>query len=494
MLAAKKLPDWDSLSTALLKTLFVAVLVLRFLFPFFQNPINSLTIDMERHLSNGYTIFNPTFINGIDPKFYQLWMRLIEYFPKQEQRSFFALTNGLLCAGMMWFWYKALREVTTRRKALGISIILGVHLSFLVIYEYFLIETMVLTSVALFTWMTLRAVRKKTFASFVAAALCGMIAAFTKQTLVPIMVMGLGYALYYQRYKVRAFSAACVIFAAFAIPAGLQSLKVLRVFAPFGFEEMQTLSRKCDSTMFGFRVNDKLSLLDYIFAPEDFYFNPLHPFYKYTTKRSSIPYVINLDLAKGRTDWDHAMEQLEWSHTWSDVLNEYEENFIFLFFTYSYPDSTGPELNTDPFLQDAFSLRSLNFHFRWTWPPCLLLVFLYGPFARMSPGKTWLLTITFVMAWLFLLQDVGIVEGRYRKAIEPFLLVSAFFLLESRRARRDDEEHVSMPRFIASIYIQPLMKQLLAPVLPRRETTQPASAHALPPAPEKPDTQPPVSL
>jgi hypothetical protein len=338
---------------------------------------------------------------------------------------------------------------------------------------------MVLTTVGLSVWMTLRAVRKQTLSAFSAAALCWTIAAFTKQTVIPVMVMGLGYALYAQRNKLRALGLATAMFVAFAIPAGWQSMMILRFFAPFGYEEMQTLSRKCDSITFGFHVSYNYNYVDYIFAPEAFYFNTFYPFGTYTTKRSNVPYVVNLDLTKGHQDWDQAIRQLEWSHTWSEVLEEYKENLIFLFFTYSYPDSTGPLPHSDPFLPDAFWLRKLNFHLRWTWAPCLLLVLLYGPFARMKPGKIWILLVAFVMTWGFLLQDIGIVEGRYRKLIEPFLLLSVFFLLESRFSR-GNEERVSLYGFVMNTYIAPLTKQLLAPVFPSREASQPETANALP--------------
>lgn len=473
----KFLPSWNAASTLLLRLLFIAVLVGRLLYPFFQNPVDSVSIDMARHLMNGNSIFHPTFVNAMDPKFYQLWLHVLELFPESQQRSFYALANGLLCAGMMWFWYKALREITTRRKALILSIIIGVHLSFLVIYQYFLIETMVLTTVAASAWLTLRAARKHTLASFFAASLCWTIAAFTKQTVLPVMVLGIGYALFGQPQKFKAICITAAVFTLFLIPASWQGYKVLHFFAPFGYEDIQTISRKCECTTFALHVTDFYSYNDYLFFPEAFYFNPLHPFGTYATHRANIPYVVSVDLTRGRTDWDEAMKLLSWNRTWKEMLSEYYENFLFLFFTYSYPDSTSPTPHTDPHLKDDFQLRVLNFHLRWTWPPCLLLVLLCGPFVRMTPGKTWILLVAFVMTWGFLLQDVGLVEGRYRKIIEPFLLLSTFFMIESRFGSKD-EKNISMYGLTMSTLVIPLIRQLLAPVFPVGEAPQPIHADA----------------
>ncbi len=453
---------WDAYGTMLLERLFTAVLLGRFLFPFFYNPLDRIATDMQRHFNNGINLFTPNFFNGLDPKTYQVWLYLLHLFPSGLYHFFYAFFTGLLCAGMPWFWYKALREITTRRKSLLLAIIIGTHLSLLVIYSLFMIETMMLTIVALSAWMTLRAVRKRTFAAFMAATVCWIAAAFTKQTILPMMMMGMGYALLGQPDKLKAFAAACALFLLAIIPASWQSYEALHFFAPFGFAGKETIIRKCGYLEVGFTLgNNKNGYGVYYWRGTAFDYNPLTPVASYTAKRISNQRYItgNIDLTQGRSGWEKALYVVEQKHTWMDVLHEYEENVVYLFFDHSWPDS-------NPGLPSLW--LNLNFDLRWTWFPCFMLLLFYGPFARLAPHKMWIVMVAIAITWAFLLQDVAVVEGRYRKLIEPFMIAGVFFILESWWAPVP-EKRVSLWEFITQIYVYPLLRQLLAPIFPTGE-------------------------
>lgn len=471
-----------------LSAAFCVVLILRFFFPFFYNPYNSRYTDMLRHLENGQHLFHPTFQNGVDPKTYQVWLYLLQLLPTNEMASFSAFFTGLLCAGMAWFWYKALREITTRRMALIIAIAIGAHLSLLVIYAFFMIETMVLTTTALASWLALRAARKRTEWAYLAAMIAWTVAAFAKPTVLPLMALGMGYAIYPQNNKPRLILLSGAIFFLFLAPAAWQGIKTLHFFTPFGCSEMQVISRKSERLSYGLRMRENGPMSSaqiqrnqqypnsyenmhhqgndgMWWFPESYYSNVLEPFGTYVSTRERDPFFSEIDLSKGSIDWNEIIRKLAEKRSWSEVLRDYKENLIFLFFSFSWPDSEPATFTNSPPVylfrsvaqesHEPKSLVRLNFHLRWLWFPCFLLVLLRAPFARLSPGKTWFVCGAFAMTWFFLLQDTGVVEGRYRKVLEPYLIAATFFLVESFFVRAPGINRISLRDFIWKIYVVP---------------------------------------
>jgi hypothetical protein len=188
----------------------------------------------------------------------------------------------------------------------------------------------------------------------------------------------------------------------------------------------------------------------------------LQPFAKWTSPRGTDTFWLDINLKEGQYAWDKALAKTMEHHTWRDTLNEYEENVIFLLFTNSWPD--GMAENPDIWIQ-------ANFHLRWLWAPCFLYMLIYSLTTPLPQGKAWIVFIAFAMTWAFLLQDVGIVEGRYRKVIEPFLIVSIFFLFESRLSSRTGREGVIS--FAKEIYIYPALRLLVEPIF-IRDTAPPS--------------------
>jgi uncharacterized membrane protein YoaK (UPF0700 family) len=83
----------------------------------------------------------------------------------------------------------------------------------------------------------------------------------------------------------------------------------------------------------------------------------------------------------------------------------------------------------------------LEYCSRWIWAPLILSVFAcnIGEFVRrrfdLVPVAVTLFTL------LMALQNVVIAEGRYRKPVEPLLLLNLVWLLD--RKRLDGSEHLN---------------------------------------------------
>lgn len=444
-------PRVSDKKTAWLECLFGIVLGLRFVFPFFYNPIHELWSDMTRHWDAGKTLFHPWYINSVDPKTHQLWIYLVRLL-SQDNEKLVAFFTGLLCLGFAYFWYRALREICSKNTALGLSIAIGLHPSLLVIYRYFLNETAALTFCALAMWMTFRAARKRDAASFNIAVAGWLVAGFSKQIILPIMAIALLYLFWMQKDKRRAAGAALVMFTICAIPAALHTNYGAHILSPFGYTGRELINRASRHVVYEVHLTDNNGgKWAYYWAAASFYIEPLHPFAKYKSYRDPGTYValpVNID--EGRAGWQRAIDAAQQGYMWEDRLEDFKDNFVFLFFAPSWPDSDLNLVNPDHFLE---WLMHTAFHARWVWPALFTVVLVLAPFSRLPRDKMLVVSIAYGLSLLLLFQQLGVMEGRYRKPLEPFLIVSAYFVLQS--FRRDKEAQALTPWAFASRYYLP---------------------------------------
>jgi hypothetical protein len=100
----------------------------------------------------------------------------------------------------------------------------------------------------------------------------------------------------------------------------------------------------------------------------------------------------------------------------------------------------------------------------------MIFVLFYGPLVRMPPSQIWIVLVSYAMIWAFLLQDSGVVEGRYRKLIEPFILFSVFFMIEAMRSA-PQPGFTNLKSFVLQVYINPFLQRLVRPVFAARGST-----------------------
>jgi len=443
-------PRVSSRLTVILECVFGAVLGLRFVFPFFYNPIHELWSDMSRHWEAGRTLFHPWYINSVDPKTYQVWMYLVRLISQDNERIV-AFFTGLLCLGFAYFWYRALREICSKNAALGLSIALGLHPSMLVIYRYFLNETAALTFCALAIWLTLRASRKQDAKSFYVAVAGWLLAGFSKQILLPVMAIALLYLFWMQKDKRRAFGIASAMFIVCAIPAAIHTYNGAHIFSPFGYTGRELINRASRHVTYEVHLTDnKGGKWAYYWAAASFYIEPLHPFAQYKSYRDPGTYIalpVNID--EGRAGWQRAIDAAEEGYSWHDRLEDFKDNFVFLFFAPSWPDSDLNLVHPDHFRE---WMMHTAFHARWVWPFLFAIVLTLAPFSRLPREKMLIVSIAYALTLLLLFQQLGVMEGRYRKPLEPFLIVSAYFLIRSFRQR---EEQSLAPFSFAYRYFLP---------------------------------------
>lgn len=442
-----------------LRWAFGVVLLWRLLFPFFDSPLRHLFSDPARHWSNGGRFFFPDLIGAGDPYLYQLWIYLLRAASHGDEPTI-VLGCGLLCAAMPYGWYRALRELLPRAQALTGGLIIGLIPGFIGLYAYFMTETLLLTLTGFAFWATYRCARKHSLAAYALASALWVCAIFTRSIALPMAALCLATLWVTQRQRLAKAMIAAAAFCILAVPAGLHARLTLGFFAPLGnlyLSEIYSASGKHDISI------DAGELGGWGFGTPSFYNPTFYPFSDWTTDRRGTAY-IRIDVSRGRASWIEEKKRLQSERTFP-WRRQYEENLLYLLFGQSWPDN------------DPNALSGLaTVWTRWLWPP-LMLVVAWGVLRRGFRGREWLLPACALGMLLSLaVQRDGIIEGRYRKPIDPVLVAAAIVLYHRTRPGRypsslhdtssyDDSffEYVNASARAAAERIVPLLQQQLSP-------------------------------
>jgi hypothetical protein len=401
-------PPADTQREQRLRWAFGAVLLAHLLFPYFDSPLAHLYSDPLRHWANGARFLDPDVIGAGDPFLYQLWMYVLRTVSRDDVPTIL-LSCGLLCAAVPYGWYRALRELLPRIPALTGALIIGLVPGFVSIYAYFMNETLLLALTGFAFAASFRAWRKSTLGAYALACALWAGASFTRATALPMAAACL--AALWLRPGQR-LAKACIAVAAFwilAVPAGLHSLSKLGFFAPLGnvqLAEIYALSGKHDISL------DCGPAGRWGFGSPSFYNPTFYPFSEWTTDRQGTVEV-RVDLSRGRRAWLEEKQRVRKESTFP-WWRAQEENLLYLLFGQSWPDN-------DPRSVSGF----LTVWTRWLWSPLMIAV-AWAAARRRYQGAEWLLPACALGTLLFLaVQRSAIIEGRYRKPVDPVLVAAA---------------------------------------------------------------------
>jgi hypothetical protein len=399
-----------------LQICFAALLLSRLLYPFFNSPLEHLFSDPQRHWENGANLLHPTIMGAADPLLFQVWLFAVRSL-SHDFAPTVLLACGILCAGMPYGWYRALRELQHRRRALVGAIVIGLIPESLSVYGFFMNETLLITLLGFCFWMTLRARRKKNAASFALATLLWICAALTRTVALPMAALCLAWLGITQAQRFEKLLVGATIACLLIVPAGLHGRDKLHFFAPFGnlyFNEIYHASGMRDIAV------DYGPDGAYQFGSPSFYNATFYPFSQWTTDRSGVA-AIKIDLTQGRAAWIDAKERVRRLRTfpsWRERL----EDLAYLLVGQVWPNSSTGTL-----------IGWLTLWARWLLPPLLIFVS-WGLFTRRYTGDAYLLPLCALgTIALLLLQNEGVMEPRFREPLDA-ILVCAAFLVSSRRS------------------------------------------------------------
>jgi hypothetical protein len=404
---------WLLLLASGLVTRVVAILVLR-------SPMEVIFSDPGRHWNNGLQFLHPDPQGAIDPIGYQLYLFVVQKLT-QGDPFWIGVITAALSVTYPLIWYGFARSVMRWRvNALRFATVLCVLPTHISIFGFFMNETLALPLVGLALWTTKRALDRRTPLLYVVAATAWIVAVLTRTLIAPVglaCVLVSWFRLRHGRWWAGAVS--CVIAGALLAGASVHAHGVLKRYTPFGGAD--GMSIYFASAAKDYAVNFK-GIASYGFSSPSFYVSPWWPFADFPTIREGVVSV-TIDPDEHGADAKKAFrEQL--AHHWRKLPRLVYENFIFLSFGHCWP-AAGSEGDT----ADRMCLWE-----RWIWFP-LTVVALVGSVVYVARRKAEFvpLLVIGVLFTCYVLLQVAVQEGRYRKTFEPIVLLAPFWLWERRR-------------------------------------------------------------
>jgi Dolichyl-phosphate-mannose-protein mannosyltransferase len=411
-----------------LKTALIAAIIggtcLHFFDCQFNNPLQHLFSDPQRHWDNGLVFLKPELMSGCDPILYQVYLYLVQQLTRGNAIAV-GLITAALSASMPWVYYRAARELgISRNPSLIYWAIMAWVPSFLIIYRYFMIETLLLPLIGLGLWMTGRAMRKKNASSFFVMTTCWMFACLTKPQAIPMaLVCGL-FVLWRMTSRLKLAAAGAAIIAIMLLPNALRTYEILGYAAPFGSGYIAQIMHKGGTKHTRFYWNGGI----WIYSSPSCYIMPLEPLNFWRIERADNDDVreVVVRKEKGREDWDEALSSISlpagkwWQHL--------KENIILFLFAPSWPDSG-----------DSTPALRLSYLIRWIWSPIICQVIVGNALWFVALRRLPLVaTLATVMLLVLMLQNSVTIEGRYRKPLEPLLILNVIWLFSLSGEQEDN--------------------------------------------------------
>jgi hypothetical protein len=421
---------------------FVAFLIfaascLRIFCCFQHNPMDYVFSDMLRHWNNGLAFPRGGYAGAGDPIVYQVYIFVLQRVVHQN-RYLIALASALMSVLMPYTFYRAAREFGLGKvPALWAWALIALTPSLIGIFHYIMTETMLLLLEGLALWMTGRYLRKGGRNAFLVMIFCWTIAALTKPTVVPLAAICVLWSWWKKKTPITTLALAVVMAIVMLIPQAIRTKVEFGIYAPFGNPWLTKIMLRSGARVTQIHyighVDRRWSVEtkdgDFYFTSPSCYIPPFEPLSRWCIRRSSENSIAKLTInsAHGERDWKQAYDSMnddpdEWTAQW-------RENIILFFFEPSWPETSVGQWE-----------GVLQYHTRWMWAPLILIVFLLN--AReflhrrfdLIPIAVTLFTLT--MAF----QNSVLMEGRYRKPVEPVLLLNLVWILGNPRKLSADKQ------------------------------------------------------
>lgn len=412
-----------------LQAAFGLTLLLRLLYPFYNNPLNHMMGLSKRQWNQAGSFWDPTYMAGVDSFLYQPWLAAIRYLT-HDIPFLIQLYTGLLCAALPLCWYVCARQLLPARPALMVGLAIALTPSLWSIYAYFASETLLLPLLGLACAFSARCYQQPAPRWFFLAGLFWACAAFTRLIALP-PALGCMLVLFWRmRWRPLPLLPVLAVWAALYSAAAWHSALAVGFKAAFGVPELNAILTRSDGAKIKVQFNGK----DNWFRSPALSLEPFDPVSDWSMRGLKPATFVALDSRRGGAEWGHAMKSypFRWEHY---LERQVPHNTIFLLF-----GSSWPEVWPDAWGDDGHVIaweESLNKHARWMWAPLIMFVFLFAMRYPMPVLQRGFIVMTLAVLITMMAQYTAVFEGRYRKPAEPMLLLSAALILHAR-ARRDN--------------------------------------------------------
>ena len=427
----------------LLVFLIIAASILRILVCFFYNPLDYIVSDMERHWTNGLLFPRNGYSGAGDPIGYQVYIFLLQKLVGAN-RFLIPLTSAAMSVVMPWTYYRAARDFgMSKLRSLWVWVLIASTPSLFTIYHFIMMETLLLLLEGVALWMTARYLRKGGTKAFLVFVACWTLASLTKPTLVPVAGICFLWSWWKRRPPIRDLALAAAVAIVMLTPSAIHSNVTLGFVAPFGNPWLTKLMLRSGArTTFvrfyfhhkdGERTDGQRKSAEMLFSSPSANMLPLAPFSSWGIQRSfgnsAVRFVI--DSAHGERDWKAGYE--EYNHDPSRWWAQWRENVVLFFFSPSWPE----------FAFGGWPAKAENW-FRWLWAPLMLLVVAlnFREFVHRRLDLIPLAVTVFTLLMAF--QNAVLMEGRYRKPVEPLLWLNLVWVI-GRNGNGANESVVRLP-------------------------------------------------
>ena len=430
-----------SLQYRLLMLLIIAASCVRVLVCFQHNPMDYLVSDMLRHWNNGIYFPRGGYTAAGDPIVYQVYIAVLHRVTR-DNRLLVALASAILSVVMPWTYYRAARNFGLEKiPALWVWTLIAWTPSLFVIYHYIMMETLLLLVVGFALWMTARYLRRGGTLAFLIFVFCWTIACLTKPTVVPLAGVCFLWVWWKKRTPLRIIAIGGAMALLLLVPQAIRTKVELGFVAPFGNPWLARLMLRSGAkmTVFHFHTHahpggqstNPRETLEFMFGSPSCYVRPLEPLSSWAMRRAygDSKAEVTINSAFGERDWKQAYKQFNDDTDASEWLAQWRENIILFFFAPSWPE-------VGLYQWDGH----LEYRCRWLWAPLILFVFVANirEFVHrrfdLIPVAVTLFTLSVA------LQNLVITEGRYRKPVEPLLLLNLVWVLGNKRMSTPQSE------------------------------------------------------
>jgi len=391
-----------------------------------QHPLDGLFSDPGRHWENAKNFLAPFPTGGADPFFYQFWLHFLQVLTA-ENRTALGLVMLLHSWAYPATWYLFAKEVfKTRLAILRFTSLVSILPTFSFMFMYFMTETFLLPLLGACLWSTWRARRLGTNKAFLLSVTLWLIAILTRVVVLPLAGLCIVVAWWSVRTKVKSTLISLILVASGLTISAVHGYAHFHTYKPFGQGVLNTIYFM--SNKLGWKMHLKHGYY-YEFASPSFFIKPFEPFSDWQSKRTGY-FELHVDREKEGADLKQVLkEQFEKNKDKLPLM--IRDNLIFLLFGHAWPEAHKNRL-------DGY----LALWERWIWFPIIMLSLIASTYFltrgpdRLFAGCVCLFTVAMLSA------HVAVIEGRYRKPLEPLALMMVVYSVErlsekkTRRKRR----------------------------------------------------------
>lgn len=404
---------------------FYTLIALRFCYPFFNSPLDHMSGLSGRQWRQAGLFWNPPEMGGIDAFLYQPWLAMVRFI-SLDQPSILLACCGLLCAAMPLCWYACARQLMPKKYALAAGIIIAICPSFLTIYAYFASETLLLPLMGLACTFTAICYKTPRQQWLVMASILWIACAFTRMLAIPPAVICIGFLLWHVRWPLKSSLVIGVFLIVMTAAASWHSHRAIQVTAPFGLTHLNAAMARSQTMRVYYSIDQ--SRYKWFRSPS-LSTRLFHPFSDWRISDQTAPIYLSIRSQDGIDSWDKALEP--YPITPSLFIRQVSLNTLFVLFGPSWPESWPENWK----LEGEYNPieHEINLWWRWIWAPLIVLVCI-GVWRNALPLLPQaFLTLTLALLLMLCFQFSGVLEGRYRKPIEPMLILSCLCMLSHRQ-------------------------------------------------------------